>query len=289
MKPVDFEFLSQLLNKRSGLVLTEDKAYLLESRLMPVARKRGMKGLEDLISTIRTSKEEDLLREVTEAMTTNESFFFRDIKPFDTFRKVILPDLLENRAAMKSFRIWCTAASSGQEPYSLAMVMKEQAAKLTGWSYEIVATDISTKMLVKATKGIYSQFEVQRGLPIQLLLKYFKKANDVWEIDPSLRDMVTFKEFNLLNDPKALGAFDVVFCRNVLIYFDQPTKTRILESISRMLPADGRLFLGGAETVLGITDKFKPVPGQRGVYCLAEALPAAAAPAAATNVGASAS
>ncbi|MCH7693722.1 MAG: protein-glutamate O-methyltransferase [Proteobacteria bacterium] len=289
MKPVDFEFLSQLLNKRSGLVLTEDKAYLLESRLMPVARKRGMKGLEDLISTIRTSKEEDLLREVTEAMTTNESFFFRDIKPFDTFRDVILPDLLENRAVMKSFRIWCAAASSGQEPYSLAMVMKEQAAKLTGWSYEIVATDISTKMLDKATKGIYSQFEVQRGLPIQLLLKYFKKANDVWEIDPSLRDMVTFKEFNLLNDPKALGRFDVVFCRNVLIYFDQPTKTRILDWIGRMLPADGRLFLGGAETVLGITDKFKPVPGQRGVYCLAEAVPAAAAPAAAANVGASAS
>ena len=290
MKPADFEFLSQLVNKRSGLVLTTDKAYLLESRLMPVARKRGLKGLEDLISTIRTSKEEDLLREVTEAMTTNESFFFRDIKPFDTFRDMILPELLESRAAKKSFRIWCAAASSGQEPYSLAMVMKEQAAKLTGWSHEIVATDISTKMLDKATKGIYSQFEVQRGLPIQLLLKYFKKANDVWEIDPSLRDMVTFKEFNLLNDPKALGRFDVVFCRNVLIYFDQPTKTRILDWIGRMLPADGRLFLGGAETVLGITDKFKLIPGRRGVYCLAESVPAAAAaPAVAAKVGAAAS
>ncbi len=289
MKPADFEFISQLINKRSGLVLTEDKAYLLESRLMPVARKRGMKGLEDLISTISTSEEESLLREVTEAMTTNESFFFRDLKPFDTFRDVILPDLLASRAANKSFRIWCAASSSGQEPYSLAMVMKEQAAKLTGWSHEIIATDISTKMLAKAEKGIYSQFEVQRGLPIQMLLKYFKKANDAWEIDPSLRDMVTYKEFNLLNDPTALGAFDVVFCRNVLIYFDQPTKTLILDWISRMIPADGRLFLGGAETVLGITDKFKPVPGQQGVYCLAEAVPAAAAPAAATNVGASAS
>ena len=288
MKPGDFEFLIQLINKRSGLVLTKDKAYLLESRLMPVARKRGMKGLEDLISTIRASEEEGLLREVTEAMTTNESFFFRDLKPFDTFRDVILPDLLENRAAKKSFRIWCAAASSGQEPYSLAMVMKEQAAKLIAWSHEIVATDISTEMLVKAEKGIYSQFEVQRGLPIQMLLKYFKKANDAWEIDPSLRDMVAFKEFNLLKDPKVLGAFDVVFCRNVLIYFDQPTKTRILDWVSRMLPADGRLFLGGAETVLGITDKFKPVPGQRGVYCLAEAVPAAA-PAAAAKVGASAS
>ena len=288
MKPADFEFISQLINTRSGLVLTKDKAYLLESRLMPVARKRGMKGLEELISTIRTSQEETLLREVTEAMTTNESFFFRDIKPFDTFRDVILPDLLKNRAAKKSFRVWCAAASSGQEPYTLAMVMKEQAAKLTGWSYEIVATDISTEMLVKAEKGIYSQFEVQRGLPIQMLLKYFKKGDDAWEIDSSLRDMVKFKEFNLLNEPKVLGVFDVVFCRNVLIYFNQPTKTRILDWISRMIPADGRLFLGGAETVLGITDKFKPVPGQRGVYCLAEAVPAAAA-AAASKVGAAAS
>ncbi len=168
MKPADFEFLSQLVNKRSGLVLAEDKAYLLESRLMPVARKRGMKGLEDLISTIRTSREESLLREVTEAMTTNESFFFRDIKPFDTFRDVILPDLLENRAAKKSFRIWCAAASSGQEPYSLAMVMKEQAAKLTGWTYEIVATDISTEMLAKAGGTVIAQDEkssVVWGMP----------------------------------------------------------------------------------------------------------------------------
>ncbi len=290
MKPEDFNFLTQLVNKRSGLVLTEDKAYLLESRLMPVARKRGMKGLEELVSAIRTSNEEALMREVTEAMTTNESFFFRDIKPFDTFRDVILPELQKSRAAKKSFRIWCAAASSGQEPYSLAIVLKEQAAKLAGWSHKIIATDISTEMLEKAGKGIYSQFEVQRGLPIQMLLKYFQKANDVWQIDSSLREMVEFKEFNLLNDPKPLGTFDVVFCRNVLIYFDQPTKTRILDWISRMIPADGRLILGGAETVLGITDKFQPVPGQRGVYCLAEAIPgAAAAPAPAANVGASAS
>ncbi len=291
MKPEDFKFLSQLVNKRSGLVLTEDKAYLLESRLMPVARKRGMKGLEDLISAIRSRNEEALLREVTEAMTTNESFFFRDIKPFDTFRDTILPELLKNRAATKSFRIWCAAASSGQEPYSLAMILKEQADELAGWSHKILATDISTKILEKARKGIYSQFEVQRGLPIQLLLKYFQKSNDVWQIDSSLRELVEFKEFNLLNDPAPLGTFDVVFCRNVLIYFDQPTKSRILDRISRLIPADGRLFLGGAETVLGISDQFKPVPGQRGVYCLADsATPTrAAAPAPAAKVGASAS
>ncbi len=291
MKPEDFKFLSQLVNKRSGLVLTEDKAYLLESRLMPVARKRGMKGLEELISAIRSRNEEDLLRDVTEAMTTNESFFFRDIKPFDTFRDTILPELLKSRAAKKSFRIWCAAASSGPEPYSLAIVLKEQAAKLVDWSHKIIATDISTEMLEKARKGIYSQFEVQRGLPIQMLLKYFQKANDVWQIDSSLRDMVEFKEFNLLDDPKPLGTFDVVFCRNVLIYFDQPTKTRILDWISRLIPADGALFLGGAETVLGISDRFKPVPGRRGVYCLAGGATAAGAvaPAAVADAEASAS
>jgi len=270
MKPDDFSFISQLVNKRSGLVLTEDKAYLLESRLMPVARKRGMKGLEELIAAIRLRREEDLVREVTEAMTTNESFFFRDIKPFDTFRDVVLPQLLKNRAARKSFRIWCAAASSGQEPYSLAIVLKEAAAKLAGWKPEIVATDISTEMLEKAKKGVYSQFEVQRGLPIQMLLKYFHKANDVWQIDQSLRDMVEFREFNLLENPKPLGLFDVVFCRNVLIYFDQPTKTRVLDWISSLVPLDGALFLGGAETVLGLSDRFKPVPGQRGLYCRAD-------------------
>ena len=269
MKPDEFDFVCQLVKKRSGLVLTKDKLYLLESRLMPVARKRGMKNLDELVSALRIRREEALAREVTEAMTTNESFFFRDIKPFDIFRQTILPKLIENRAAKKSFRVWCAAASSGQEPYSLAITLKEEASQLAGWRHEIVGTDISTEVLAKAKAGLYSQFEVQRGLPIQLLLKYFKKKDDLWEIDSSLRAMVQYREFNLLQDLKALGTFDVVFCRNVLIYFDQPTKTRVLDQISRLIPDDGVLFLGGAETVLGISDKFKPVAGQRGIYCLA--------------------
>ena len=281
MKPEDFNFISKLVKERSGLVLTKDKLYLLESRLMPVARKRGMKGLEELVAAIRGRREEAFIREVTEAMTTNESFFFRDIKPFDLFRGTILPQLLESRAAKKSFRIWCAAASSGQEPYTLAITLKEEAARLAGWRHEIVATDISTEMLAKAKAGLYSQFEVQRGLPIQLLLKYFKKQDDLWQVDASLRAMVKYREFNLLHDLKGLGSFDVVFCRNVLIYFDQPTKTRVLDQISRQMPEDGVLFLGGAETVLGISDKFKPVAGQRGVYCLANAKDSIASPRAA--------
>ncbi|NQU58783.1 MAG: protein-glutamate O-methyltransferase CheR [Rhodospirillales bacterium] len=269
MQVGDFEFLSTLIKQRSGLVLSEDKSYLLESRLMPVARKRGLKGLEELVLTLRTHKEEALIQDVTEAMTTNESFFFRDIKPFESFRDQVMPELLKNRADRKSFRIWCAAASSGQEPYSLAITLMEEAQKLAGWRTEIVATDISREILEKAKSGLYSQFEVQRGLPIQLLLKYFEKKDDMWQANSALRTMVQYKELNLLGDLQKMGKFDVVFCRNVLIYFDQETKSKVLEQISRMMPPDGVLFLGGAETVLGISDKFKPVPGLRGVYCLA--------------------
>jgi chemotaxis protein methyltransferase CheR len=266
MKPEDFDFIAKFIKDRSGLVLTSDKSYLLESRLMPIARKRGLKGLDELIGTVRASRDEVLGREITEAMTTNESFFFRDSKPFDQFKDMVLPHILKARAAKKSFRIWCAASSSGQEPYSLAMILKEEQAKLAGWKIDIVGTDISTEMLEKAKAGVYSQFEVQRGLPITLLVKYFKKKDEVWQIDAAIRAMVQYREWNLLTDLKALGQFDVVFCRNVLIYFDQPTKTKVLGNIASLMPDDGFLYLGGAETVLGISDKFKPIPNQRGIY-----------------------
>lgn len=271
MKPEDFDFVSKLVKDRSGLVLTKDKAYLLESRLMPVARKRGLKGLDELVLAMRSRPDEGLLKEVTEAMTTNESFFFRDIKPFDLFRQSVLPHLIQNRASKRQFRIWCSAASSGQEPYTIAMILKEEAAKMAGWRHEIVGTDISTEMLTKAKAGLYSQFEVQRGLPIQMLVKYFKKKDDMWQANEDLRNMVQYREFNLLDSLRPLGQFDVVFCRNVLIYFDQPTKKKVLDQIADLMPDDGLLFLGGAETVLGISDKFKPLQGHRGVYGLTRA------------------
>ena len=271
MTPEDFEFLSGAIKKQSGLVLTKEKAYLLDSRLMPVARAHDLKDLEELVKSLRANPGGTLMEKVTEAMTTNESFFFRDIKPFDMFREYVLPQLIEKRAATKTIRIWCAAASNGQEPYSLAIILKEEAAKLSGWISKILGTDISRNVLEKARKGYYTQFEVQRGLPIQQLVAHFQKQGDMWSIEPSLKAMVQYKEFNLLDDPESLGTFDVVFCRNVLIYFDAETKTRILDGISRLMPVDGMLFLGGAETVLGITDKFKPIAGQRGVYCLADA------------------
>jgi chemotaxis protein methyltransferase CheR len=270
MNPADFEFISTLLKDRSGLVLTPDKSYLLESRLMPVARKREMKGLDELIAHIRSTKQEALILEVTEAMTTNESFFFRDIKPFDIFKGTILPHLIKTRASRRSFKIWCAAASSGQEPYSLSIILKDAAAQLAGWRTDIVGTDISHDILAKAKAGVYSQFEVQRGLPIQQLLKYFTKKDEMWEAKQEVRDLVTYKYFNLLNDLTPLGKCDVVFCRNVLIYFDQETKGKVLDQIAKLLPPDGVLFLGGAETVLGITEKFKPLAGLRGVYCLSD-------------------
>jgi chemotaxis protein methyltransferase CheR len=262
----DFDMICRLLRQRSGLVLSPDKAYLMESRLLPVARKWKLAGFEDLVKSLRSKPDEALIRDVVEAMTTNESFFFRDIKPFDQFKELVLPAMLKNRTGQRRLRIWSAACSSGQEPYSLAMILSEMAAQLAGWTIEIVATDLSSEILARAKEGVYSQFEVQRGLPVTLLVKYFAQSGDRWQISPKIRSMVDYREFNLLSDPAGLGRFDVVFCRNVLIYFDQDTKAKVLERVANLMPEDGFLFLGGAETVLGLTERFKLINGQRGVY-----------------------
>ena len=266
MKPDDFQFMSTMLKQKSGLVLNEDKAYLLESRLMPVARAHNIKGVEELIAEIRKTNNEALIVEVTEAMTTNESFFFRDIKPFDMFKDHVLPHVLEKCAAKKSLRIWCAAASNGQEPYSLAMILKEEAAKLAGWKIEIIGTDISRQVLKKAEQGLYSQFEVQRGLPIQRLVKHFDQVGDSWRIKPQLRQKVRFEQANLLDDFARFGKMDVIFCRNVLIYFDIQTKAKVLDRLAAQLADDGFLLLGAAETVVGLTDSLRPISGHRGLY-----------------------
>lgn len=243
----------------------------MESRLLPVARRWGMSSLEELTQAMRFRGDESLLRDVTEAMTTNESSFFRDIRPFEQFEKVVLPRLMESRTGSKRVKIWSAACSSGQEPYSLAMTMKEMSDKFAGWNAEILATDLSEEILEKARTGIYSQFEAQRGLPITLLVKYFKQDGDKWQIDDSLRAMIQFRKFNLLENIAQLGMFDVVFCRNVLIYFNQDTKRDVLDKIANQLAPDGVLYLGGAETVIGISDRFSPIPNERGLYGLASA------------------
>lgn len=269
MKNQDFEFLAGLLKEKSGLMLTPDKVYLLESRLTPLSRKRGLETLDALIQKLRLSRDDALIKDVTEAMTTNESFFFRDNTPFDIFKNHVLP-AMEKARTNRKLRIWCAAASTGQEPYSLAILLKENWAKWQGWNIEIVGTDICTQVLEKAKAGTYSQFEVQRGLPIQMLIKYFKQEGDVWRLNDDIRSMVTYRPFNLLSNFNMLGSFDIIYCRNVLIYFDQPTKKDVLERMHSVLPKDGTLFLGAAETVLGITDKLRPVRGQRGMYVSTE-------------------
>ena len=207
-----------------------------------------------------------LTGEVVEAMTTNETFFFRDKIPFDHLKEAVLPAMTQARAARRSLRIWCAASSTGQEPYSIAMCLKEAGHLLSGWRTEIVATDLSLAVLEKSKAGIFSQFEVQRGLPIGLLVKYFTQNGELWQINAELRSMVQHRQLNLLQDFSHLGVFDIIFCRNVLIYFDQNTKVNIFERLSRMMEPDGVLALGAAESVVGITNTFKPYPDRRGLY-----------------------
>jgi chemotaxis protein methyltransferase CheR len=274
----EFEFFRKFLKERSGLVLTPDKQYLLESRLMPVARRAGLGTLGELMNKLSKPGADRVAIEVTEAMTTNESFFFRDKTPFDLFQHTMLPALMQARATQRRLRIWCAAASTGQEPYSLAMTLSELGPKVAGWRFEILGTDLSTDVLEKARAGTYTQFEVQRGLPVQLLLKYFEQTGDTWRIAPAIRSAVQYRPLNLLDGFTALGQFDIVFCRNVLIYFDNETKANVLGRMAKQLAPDGFLVLGAAETVVGLTDAFRPVPEKRGLYVPAAAAPAMARP-----------
>jgi chemotaxis protein methyltransferase CheR len=263
--PPDYEYLRKLLRDQSGLDLSTDKQYLIESRLLPLARRAGLPGISDLVQKMKGGSNA-LITQVVEAMTTNETFFFRDKVPFDHFRDTIMPEMLKLRAARKSLRIWCAAGSTGQEPYSLAMCLREMSATLSGWRVEILATDLSQEVLEKSKTGIYSQFEVQRGLPIQMLVKYFKQIGELWQINPDIRGMVAHRQLNLLHDFGQLGSFDVIFCRNVLIYFDQETKAHIFGRLVRSMESDGFLVLGAAETVVGLTEAFKPIGDRRGLY-----------------------
>jgi chemotaxis protein methyltransferase CheR len=278
MTEFEFDFLRSFLKARSGLALTSEKRYLVESRLGPVCRRFELDSLSELLTGLKNGRDADLERAVIEAMTTNETFFFRDKVPFDLFRDVLLPRFIRNRASTRRLRIWCAAASSGQEPFSLAMLLSEAAARLPGWRVEILATDISTEVLDRAKAGLYSQFEVQRGLPIQLLLKYFSQVGDQWQVAPQIRSMVDFRHLNLIKDFSAIGTFDIVYCRNVLIYFDGPTKTDVLKRLANAMAPDGALLLGAAETILGLTDSLSPDKATRGLYTKAESAAGAELP-----------
>jgi chemotaxis protein methyltransferase CheR len=266
--PQDFEFITGIVRARSGIVLAADKMYLLESRLAPLARKEGLASVIDLINVVRARREERLIGQVVDAMTTNETFFFRDKTPFDHLKEGILPKVAPLRRGSR-IRVWCAASSTGQEPYSIAMMLDQQPLLSGGVPVEIVATDISERCLEKARQGLYSQFEVQRGLPIQMLMQYFTQQEDQWRLSEKIRGMVSYRKQNLLEPYTALGRFDIVFCRNVLIYFDNPTKTQILTKIADMLNPGGFLVLGAAETVFGLNTPFEANTDRRGLYQVA--------------------
>jgi chemotaxis protein methyltransferase CheR len=265
MTPQGFATLAGTLRGASGLSIGMDKLYLLEARLAPVLRTHGLSDLDALAARLRAGSPA-LERELVEVMTTNESSFFRDDKPFTHARTQALPRLHAARPPKTKLRIWSAAASTGQEAYSLAIIVAESRALLGVREVEIVGTDIAREPLARARDGLYTQFEVQRGLPMQTLVRYFRKDGPNWRIAENIRDMASFRQWNLLDDLRPLGTFDIVFCRNVLIYFDPPTKARALEAIAKQMAPDGVLYLGGAETVLGVTDRFVPIPGDRGVY-----------------------
>ena len=255
-----FDFLCQDVRKRSGLVLGQEKAYLIDSRLGPLARKEGFASVEALIDAMIRG-DQRICVAASEALATHETFFFRDKTPFDLFENVIAPALKTARMG-RQLKIWCAAASSGQEPYSLGMLLDE----IPGLSADILATDMSAPVLEKAKAGIYTQFEVQRGLPIQRLVKHFDQVGDSWRIKPQLRQKVRFEQANLLDDFARFGKMDVIFCRNVLIYFDIQTKAKVLDRLAAQLADDGFLLLGAAETVVGLTDSLRPISGHRGLY-----------------------
>lgn len=262
MSGAAFETIATLVRARAGIVLGADKAYMLDTRLGGLMREKGLPNLDALAAKLRAPGAEPLAAAVTEALTTNESFFFRDGKPFEHLKRV-LPRIAAARTAGQKIRVLSAACSTGQEAYSIAMVA-ESLGLLS--RLEVVGTDLSQDVVRRAREGVYSQFEVQRGLPVQMLVKHFKQEGGQWRIGQALRAAIRFETGNLLTDLRPLGSFDVVFCRNVLIYFDAPTKTRVLSTLADRLAADGVLYLGGAETVLGLTDRFAIIEGERGVY-----------------------
>ncbi len=253
----DFDFVRTVVREESAIVLNDGKEYLLETRLLPLVRREKFGSLDELIEKMRSNPHSALHDQVVDAMTTNETSFFRDESPFEALRTHIMPELLE-RPARPPIHLWCGACSTGQEPYSIAMVLREHFLTACA-GVQILATDLSPTVVAKAQRGLFNSLEVRRGLPERLLKKYFAKEGRAWQIDASLQEMVKFGLMNLVQPWPPLPAFDVVFLRNVLIYFDVETKRAILAKIRRVLRPGGYLFLGSAETTLSLDDAFERV------------------------------
>lgn len=257
-----FDHIRALVRARSAIVLDDGKEYLVEARLAPIAKSHGVASVDEL-SALLTPSRPQLVEEVVQAMTTNETSFFRDQHPFEALRQHVLPDLIRRRSSERSLRIWSGACSTGQEPYTIAMLIREHFPDLAGWHIDIIATDLSTAVLERARAGCYRQLEVNRGLSTPQLLKYFERAGLDWRLKQEIRNMVQFKQLNLVSDWPGLPRFDVVFLRNVLIYFDVDMKRAVLGRLRRHLASDGYLFLGGAETTMNIDVAFERAPFDR--------------------------
>jgi chemotaxis protein methyltransferase CheR len=266
MKEAEFAYLRAFLHERTGVSLGPNKGYLAEARLRAVRHRFAIGSDRDLVTRLKLGRELDLARAVLEAMTTNETFFFRDKVPFELLRSVLLPRAVAAKGGRGRIRIWCAAASSGQEPYSVAMLVDAIRPELGGCGVEILATDISTEMLARAENGRYTQYEVQRGLPIELLLRHFTKVDRDWQISEPIRRMVQFRPLNLTKAFDHLGPFDIVICRNVLIYFDAATRTDVMERLADALNPEGAVLFGSAETPTGLTAALVPDQDHSAVY-----------------------
>jgi len=261
----NYRFLQDYIYRLSGIVIDEGKHYLLEARLLPLVREHKLQSIDDLAMRLRADSVPHLRQKVVDAMTTNETLFFRDTTKYDALRTTILPLLVQKRAASRTLSLWSAAASSGQEAYSLAMLLLDMG--LRDWKLDIIGTDLSTQILERAKAARYLQIEVNRGLPVTYLVRYFTQQGLEWQLKDEIRKMVRFQTFDLRQSMLALGPFDLIFCRNVLIYFDDSTKKAILRGLRSRLSPDGYLLLGGAEAILQLDEQFKrETIGQAVVY-----------------------
>lgn len=265
----DFAFVRKLLQERTAILLEDSKRYLVETRLAPLVRQMRLGSIGELVQRLRSQPSSDLQTQVIEALLTTETSFFRDPLPFESLGKVVLPDLVARRRDERRLNIWCAACSTGQEPYSLVLLLREQFPELAGWEVRLLATDMSQEVLARAREGRYSQLEVERGLPAALLTKYFRRQGNSWQIDEECRRRVDFRELNLVQPWPLLPRLDLVLLRNVMIYFDVPVKKDILGRLARLMRPDGYLLLGGAETTLNLDDSYRRVEHLRsGFYQL---------------------
>jgi len=266
MTPGDFRFFQELLKKQAGLALSFDKSYLLATRLAPIASTHGLRTMSDMADALRSAKNPEIEDAVVEAMMTGETSFFRDVAPFECLRQHVLPSLIKARKDKKALRVWSAGCSTGQEAYSLAIILKECGHDISGWKVEIVATDLSKAAVEQARSGIYSQFDVQRGMPAKYLVRHFTQFGNMWHVKTETKAAVSFRPLNLLGDTSAFGSFDIILCRNVLSTLDMAAREKVLLTLHERLEPDGALMLGASEGSIASGHHFKPYPRIPGIF-----------------------